>query len=260
MISTAVDSTSQSYALGRVLGSSLVFAVALVVLWRATRSWRAPSTPPGGDHSDTVRRAAKRRRLVVGATVLIAVVAVVQAVRGYDPEPRAAEALPRSSAERTSTPSTGGPQAAVPGSFADFRLMTGAAAEQTKTAWLAGGTLPEGTSAGFYDQNADDTADLILMIRTTEANPGLKAEKARMSIRQEFRNFIAGARAHDATTFDAGEYGGGLICGLVTQPARDRAVCAWSDADTFAVTTLLNPATLPDAATTTLAARSAAMN
>ncbi|MEU3723228.1 hypothetical protein [Streptomyces sp. NPDC031705] len=98
------------------------------------------------------------------------------------------------------------------------------------------------------------------MLRTTEANPQLKAEKARMSISQEFTNFIAGAKAHDAATVDAGPHGGGLTCGVVTYPVGDRPVCSWSDAATFAVTTLFYPAALADAASTTLAARSAAMS
>ncbi|MBT2454897.1 hypothetical protein [Streptomyces sp. ISL-86] len=98
------------------------------------------------------------------------------------------------------------------------------------------------------------------MLRTTEGDDRLKAEKASTSISQEFRNFFAGAKARDTTSFDAGPYGGGLSCGLTTGPAGDQAVCAWSDATTFAAISLLRPTTIADAATTTLALRTAAMS
>lgn len=258
MIPAAIDTTSQSYASGQVVGTLSVAVVAIVLLWRTTRDWRAPSTPPGGDHSDTLREAAKRHRLIVGVTTLIAVIALVQAVYGYHPEPRAAEAMPEPTVEETPVP--GAPRAALPGSFADFRLMTGTAAEQAKAAWLGGRTLPEGQWLGFYDRDADGSADLVLTLRTTEANPGLKAEKARMSVSQEFTNLFAGAKAHDVTSFDAGPYGGGLSCGLVSDPTGDRTLCAWSDATTLAAATLRAPTPLPDAAKTTLAARTAAMS
>jgi hypothetical protein len=72
VIIAAVDTTSAEYAAGQVAGVLTVALVAIALLWRQTRSWRAPSTPFGGDPAQTLREQRKRLLLIIGVTVLIA--------------------------------------------------------------------------------------------------------------------------------------------------------------------------------------------
>ncbi|MFD7261677.1 hypothetical protein [Streptomyces sp. NPDC059874] len=143
MIVAYVHATSQSFALGQVTGVLSIFGVAIVLLWRLTRSWRTPSTPAGGDPATTLREEQRRRLIIIGLTALIAVGAGMQAVASYNPEPRASEAV------ATGPVSAGqGGQAdtsrtvVLPDSFSEFRRMTGEAAKQTEAAVLAGRKLP----------------------------------------------------------------------------------------------------------------------
>ncbi|MFD3553439.1 hypothetical protein ACFWWA_15150 [Streptomyces goshikiensis] len=111
---------------------------------------------------------------------------------------------------------------------------------------------------GYYDQDGDENTDLSPSSATPSRTPSMRAEKAAKSISQEFRDFFAGAKAHDVTAFDAGSHGGGPSCGLTRGPASDQAVCAWSDATTFGAVRLIHETNLTKAAQTTLALRNAA--
>ncbi|MEU6863551.1 hypothetical protein ABZ924_09795 [Streptomyces sp. NPDC046876] len=256
MIVASVDTTSPEYAFGQVVGILGVALVAIVVVWRQTRDWRAPSTPPGGDPADTLREARKRHLIIVGASVLVFVAACAKAVVSYDYEPPASDtrapAAARGGAE-AGEPHTG----ALPNSFQDFRRLTGEAAERAETEVVAGRTLPEGWRTGYYDRDGDGSFDLLVGVRSAEWDPTIRREKANKSIAQEFRNAFGGAKAHDVTGFDAGRYGGGLSCGLVAGPDGDQAMCAWSDATTFAVVRQVQETDLAAAARTTLALRNA---
>ena len=261
MIVVAVDTTSQSFALGQVTGGLFVAAVAIVLLWRFTRGWRAPSTPPGGDPAGTLREERRRRRFIVGVTVLIALGATVQAATSYDPEPRASETRATTTATEGQGPQAGEPPTVVlPDSFAGFQLMTGAAAERSEAAVLAGRTLPAGTKTGFYDNDGDENLDLLVIVRSAEWDPKIYEEKARHSISQELRGYFAGAKARDVTTFEPGPHGGRLSCGLAQGADGDQAVCAWSDATTFGSVRLARLTTLAEAAQTALTLRNAAMH
>ncbi|MFD3328390.1 hypothetical protein [Streptomyces sp. NPDC058701] len=254
-----VDTTSQSFAIGRVTGVLSIFGVAIVLLWRLTRSWRAPSTPAGGDHAATLHEERRRRLIIIGLTALIAVGAGIQAVAAYNPEPRASEAV-----ETGPVSDSQGGQAdtsrtvVLPDSFGEFRLMTGEAAKQTEAAVLAGRKPPQGMKTGYYDKDGDENLDLLVMVRSAEWYPQIREEKATNSISQEFLNYFAGAKAHDVTRFDPGQYGGGLACGLSQGLDGDQAVCAWSDATTFGAVRIVPSTTLADAAQATLTLRNTA--
>ncbi|MGW5849665.1 hypothetical protein ACWFQ8_17200 [Streptomyces sp. NPDC055254] len=261
MIIASVDTTSQSFALGQVSAVLAVAGVAVMLLWRFTRSWRMPSTPPGGDPAGTLREERRRRRFVVGVTVLIALGAAARAATSYAPEPRASEARATAAAAAGQGAQAGEPPKVVlPESFAGFHLMTGAAAERTQAAVLAGRTLPAGTKAGFYAHDGDENLDLLVVVRSAEWDPTIHEDKARNSIAQEFRDYFAGAKARDVTAFEPGPYGGGLSCGLAQGADGERAVCAWSDATTFGSVRLARASTLAEAAQTALALRNAAMH
>ncbi|MBT2459999.1 hypothetical protein [Streptomyces sp. ISL-86] len=261
MIVAYVDTTSQSFAIGQVVGVLTLPLIAIVLLWRLTRSWRAPSTPAGGDPAATLREERRRCLIIVGLTALIAVGAGVQAVASYNPEPRASETVATSPVSDGQGGQAGPSRAVVlPDSFADFRLLTGEAAEQTEAALFAGRKRPEGMKFGYYDKDGDENLDLLVAVRSAEWDPKVRAEKATDSISQEFRNYFAGAKAHDVTRFEPGPYGGGLACGLSQGPDGDQAVCAWSDATTFGAVRIVQPTTLADAAKTTLTLRNTAMH
>ncbi|MFF1341909.1 hypothetical protein ACFVYT_29110 [Streptomyces sp. NPDC058290] len=261
MIIASVDPTSQSYAAGQVAGTLLVAVVAIVMLWRQTRSWRSPSTPAGGDPAQTLREERKRHLTIIGVTVLIAVVAGVKATASYNPEPPASEtkATGTASGNGGSPAGSGQRSLVLPDSFAEFRQLTGLAAQQAETEVLGGRKLPPGAKTGFYDGDGDGNVDLFVLVRSAEWDPKVYEDKAAKSISQEFRNFFAGAKARDVTSFDAGQYGGGLSCGLAAGEDGDQAVCAWSDATTFGAVRLLPQTPLADAAQATLTLRNAAM-
>ncbi|MFD9415676.1 hypothetical protein ACFWC9_13305 [Streptomyces goshikiensis] len=266
MIVSSLDTTSQEYAFGQVAGVVCVAAVAIVLLWRQTRSWRSPATPAAGDPAQTLREQRKRHLLTIGLSVLIAVGAGTQAAVSYRPEPRASEIAAAGPAAQgadsdadVEAAAAGVPRSVVlPDSFGGFRLMTGEAAAAAETAVLARRKMPEGMKTGYYDQNGDGDTDLFTFVRSTESDPAMRAEKAAKSISQEFRDFFTGAKSHDVTAFDAGSHGGGLSCGLTQGPAGDQAVCAWSDATTFGAVRLIHETNLAKAAQTTLALRNTA--
>ncbi|MFD4244046.1 hypothetical protein ACFWP3_20965 [Streptomyces sp. NPDC058525] len=261
MLTSSVDTTSQSFALGQVTGVLSVALIGIVLLWKLTGTWRAPSTPPGGDPAETARTESQRRLIVIGATVLIAAVAGVQATVSYNPEPRASEATAAAAvpADPANTDASAPRSIALPDGFADYRLMTGAAEERTAAEVMAGRKkLPEGTKVGYYDRGGDENLELVVLVRSVQWDPKLYEEKARDSISQEFINFFAGAKAREVTGFEAGPHGGRLSCGLSQGTVGDQAVCAWSDATTFAAVRFVREADLAAAAKTTLTLRNTA--
>lgn len=247
----SIDPTSQAFALGEVIGVMSVALVAIGVLWLVTRTWRTQSTSPGGDPAQALRERRKRNLFIVGVTVLIAAAASIKAAASYHPEPRASEAL-----------SADGTQEALiivlPLAFGDFRLLTGQAATRAETEVLAGRELPHSMRTGYYDQDADGSLDLFVLVNSADWDPKVAEDKATKSISQEFHNYFTATKARDVTPFDAGEHGGGLSCGLVAGPDGDQTLCAWSDATNFVGVRLVHETDLAGAARTTLALRNAA--
>lgn len=251
MIVASIDPTSQAFAVGEVLGVMSAAAIAIGVLWWLTRSWRAQSTPPGSDRAQAARGKRKRTWFIAGVSVFIAAVASVKAAASYDPEPRAIEALAADGTEEY-------PVIVLPELFDRFRLLKGEDATRAETEVLAGRKLPHSLRTGYYDQDADGTYDLFVLVNSADWDPKVAESKATKSISQEFRNYFAGAKARDVARFDAGRHGGGLACGHVTGPDGDQTLCAWSDAANLVGVRLVRETDLTTAARTTLALRDAA--
>lgn len=188
--------------------------------------------------------------------MLIAAPFVTFAVAGYAPEPRAAD-TPRAAAagDAAGPPANGERPVTAPESIGDYRLLTGDAAARAEAAVLAGRSKPEVGRFWYYDKDGDEEVHALFFARSTTWDPKLRSEKERDSVSQEFRNFFAGAKAHDVRQFDPGPDGGGLNCGTAMGPASGQAICAWSDATTFGVLRLADPTALPEAARMTLALR-----
>ncbi|MFB6614246.1 hypothetical protein ACFCV9_08535 [Streptomyces sp. NPDC056367] len=148
----------------------------------------------------------------------------------------------------------------APESLGDYRLLTGDAAARAEAAVLAGRRKPDIGRFWYYDKDGDEVVHALFLARSTVWDPELRGEKERDSVSQEFRNFFAGAKAHDVREFAPGPDGGGLSCGYTTGPDGDRAICAWSGAATFGVLRLADPTGLPDAARLALALRTTSKN
>ncbi|MFD9082171.1 hypothetical protein [Streptomyces erythrochromogenes] len=251
MIVASIDPTSQAFAAGEAIGVMSAAAIAIGALWWLTRSWRTQSTPPGSDPAQAVRAKRKRTWFIAGVTVFIAAAAGVKAAASYDPEPRAVETLAADGTEEY-------PVIVLPELFDRFRLLTGEDATRAETEALAGRKLPHSMRTGYYDQDADGSYDLFVLVNSADWDPKVAESKAAKSIEQEFRNYFAGAKARDVTRFDAGQHGGGLGCGHVTGPDGDQTLCVWSDAANLAGVRLVRETDLAAAARTTLALRNAA--
>ncbi|MFD7026521.1 hypothetical protein ACFWAR_00590 [Streptomyces sp. NPDC059917] len=258
MIYLSIDTTSEAYASGRVLGALLLPAVLLLVLWRVTASWRrGKALPPGvivDAHTKALR--VRRRRTVLAVLGLLGVGAVVNAALQYGPEPRAAEtAAPAADRVEADTAATGARTITPPAAVDGYRLMTEEESASYREAQAGAARIPGGRS-WYYDRDDDGRADSVLHIDTTQWSQKLAAEKQRDSITQEFRNFFAGAKSTDSAEYPAGPLGGRLACGHYNDnPAM--SVCVWSDSDTLG-TVLHNGITdLTEAAKTTLDIRNA---
>lgn len=251
MIVASIDPTSQAYAAGEVVGYMIPAAIGIGVLWWLTRSWRKESTPTGSNAAQGGRGKWKRTWFIAGVSVFIAAAASVKAFASYDPEPRAIETRAADGTEEY-------PVIILPELFDSFRLLTGEDATRAETEALAGRDLPHSIRTGSYDQDADGTYDLFVLVTSSDWDPKVAESKATKSISQEFRNYFAGAKARDVTRFDPGEHGGGLACGHVTGPDGDQTMCAWSDAANLVGARLVHETDLAAAARTTLALRDAA--
>ncbi|WP_327380540.1 hypothetical protein [Streptomyces sp. NBC_01207] len=250
MIVASIDPTSQAFAIGEVIGVMAAAATAVALLWWLTRSWRTQPIPPGGDPAQAMRGKRKRTWFLAGVSVLIVAVASVKAAASYHPEPRAVEARSADGTEESLV-------IILPEIFDRFRLLKGEDAQRAETEALAGRKLPHSMRTGYYDQDADGSYDLFVLVGSADWDEEFAENKATKSIERELRNFFTASKARNVTPFDAGKHGGGLSCGQVSGPDGDQTLCAWSDAVNL-VGVRLHSADLADAARTTLALRNAA--
>ncbi|MEU6310688.1 hypothetical protein [Streptomyces sp. NPDC047014] len=251
MIVASIDPTSQPFAVGEVIGTMAAAATAVAALWWLTRSWRTQSTPPGSDPAHALREKRRRTWFIAGVTVFIAAAASVRAAASYDPEPRAIEARAADGTEESLV-------IVLPEIFDRFRLLTGEEVKRAEAEMLAGRELPHSMRTGYYDQDADGSSDLFVLVNSADWDPRVAENKASKSTARELRGFFTAAKARDVAPFDAGKHGGGLSCGLVAGPDDDQALCAWSDAANLVGVRLIHETDLADAARTTLALRDAA--
>ncbi|MFE2274597.1 hypothetical protein ACFXB4_35935 [Streptomyces lavendulae] len=256
MIYLSLDTTSEAYESGRALGFLLGAAVLMLVIWFATASWRRVAALPPGPAADghTAALRVRRRRTVLIVLGLLGAGAVVSAVLGYGPEPRAAETAEAASGPVEADAAPTDPRTITPPAALDgYRLMTDEETASYREAEAV--RLPRGRT-WYYDRDDDGRADGILHIDTTQWSQKLAAEKRRDSITQEFRNFFAGARSSDSAEFPAGPLGGRLACGHYgNNPAM--SICAWSDAGTLGTFAQNGVAELSEAAGATLDFRNA---
>ncbi|MGW4161383.1 hypothetical protein [Streptomyces sp. NPDC004788] len=212
----------------------LVTAVAMVVIWFATKSWRRGPVPRRAVEAEcAVSTALRRRNIVVGVLLAVAAAGVVQA-SSYEGEPPTANATPVVQ-ERVidAAPRVGA-----------YQLLTG----EEVTAYEQTGKKPHG-KRWFYDGPGQGPVGAVLQINAVEWDTGLAEAKRSSTMTQELRNFFAGARATEATAFDAGPWGGQLSCGFMASNAGQRPiVCAWTDAGTSGSVLLGDEKSLAEAA------------
>ncbi|MFJ9344550.1 hypothetical protein ACIRP0_35505 [Streptomyces sp. NPDC101733] len=258
MISLSVDAVSREFAGGYVLGVLAVAVVALGLLWWLTSSWRAPATPAGSDPAVTIKLERSRRNLVLAGTAVIVVVGSTVGLVGS----RSGSGTSQASARSAPTDIDGRPVqpslVTAPEAFGDYRLLTGAAAEQADATVRRDRKGPTNTKFWYYGKGDEDGLQAVLIARSTAWDPALTAERENQSAYEELGDFFAGAKAHGTKAFSSGSPGGDLSCGFVTGPVDDLALCAWSDRTSFGSFRIETPTTLEDAAQATTALRTAA--
>jgi hypothetical protein len=201
--------------------------------------------PPGG------RRRSRRLviGLIVGGLVVVAVIAAVAYAvvhpKGRDQQFSLAThsiTVPTSAAGYTQLTS---PDAQDLGS----RALTGLQATGSK-AW-------EHAKFGVYGKGAGVTPKMFFLAVSAKDNSRLKSELRRQSTVDFSKGVMQGAGITDDAEYPAGPLGGVLRCGHLPVAAGVMATCTWVDGSTIGVIYLPN-GTLTDAATVSLAVRSAA--
>ncbi|OKJ64040.1 hypothetical protein [Streptomyces sp. CB02261] len=252
MITLSVDPTSQGFAEGQALGTLLVTAVAMAVVWFTTRAWRRGPVPTSavGDAERAVTLAIRRGNIIRGVLLAVAAAGLVRAVT-YEGEPPAASAAPVVQEPTAVAPSVAAAPSA-PGRVIDaaphvgaYRLLTGAEAAEYEQ-------LMSGKSASgkrwFYDGPGAGPMGAVLQINAVEWDEELAEAKRSDTMTQELRDFFAGARATEVTAFEAGPWGGRLSCGFLASSTGRPVVCAWTDSGTWGNVLLADEKTLPEAA------------
>ncbi|MFB7466194.1 hypothetical protein ACFCZ1_22335 [Streptomyces sp. NPDC056224] len=234
MITLSVDTTSQSYADGQSLGALLAAAVAMAVIWFATRTWRRGPAPTNAADAERAGALSVRRgNIVRGILLAVAAAGLVRAFTSPGGEPPAAAAAPV-----TQEPAAQEPAAQAPADTAKppepkrvidaavqvgaYRLLTGAEAAEYEQ--RAAGKRPSG-KRWFYDGPGEGPVGAILQINAVEWDARLADEKRSDTMTHELRNFFAGARATEVAAFEAGPWGGRLSCGFLPSAGRP-IVCA----------------------------------
>ncbi|MEU3600250.1 hypothetical protein ABZ714_16260 [Streptomyces sp. NPDC006798] len=246
MYTLSIDTESQSYAAGQVIGVLLVTAAVMGAIWYATRSWRRGPVPVGVDGADGAERAGavarRRRNIICGVLLIVAVGGLIRVLGIEKGEPASADAgagIPERVIE--AAPRVGA-----------YRLLTGEeAALYEEAAPKMSGKL------WFYDGPGEEPMEAALHINTAEWDKGLAAEKRSRTMANEMLNFFAGAKATGVTAFDAGPWGGRLSCGYVVNDGARGVICAWTDRGTLGSVVLPEGKSLADAAELTLRFRTA---
>ncbi|MGW3172718.1 hypothetical protein [Streptomyces sp. NPDC001153] len=218
-MSAAVDTHSDAYQAGQVLAPFILAAIAIVILWTATRKWRQPKpvTIPE-DLETTAKLARERTRRVVIGTVAIVVAAVAMAVPYMHRSNDFGSAASEGPTNLTITPPT---------TLGRYRLMTGTQADRLN-AQIAG-KLPKHYAAVFYTTASKPTQPVVeAFSETSTTDPQLAQELAQYSADYEDINLMAGARITDATVVNPGSVGGKMRCGR----NNVELLCAWADSGT----------------------------
>lgn len=256
MYTLSLDMHSQAFAAGRIAGYLLGVAAIMGLIWFGTRSWRqgpVPVSVPVGvgvgsvggiDESGRDRAvvARRRRNIVCGVLLVVAVVGVIRAFDTEQGEPASADAGAEIPERVVDAAPRVGP----------YRLLTGEeAAPYEEAAPKMSGKL------WFYDGPGEEPMEAALHINTAEWDEGLAAEKRSRTMGNEMLNFFAGAKATGVTAFDAGPWGGRLSCGFAVNDGQRGVICAWTDRGTLGSLILPEGKSLAEAADLTLKFRTA---
>ncbi|MGW4218368.1 hypothetical protein ACWEJZ_15260 [Streptomyces bacillaris] len=260
MIMLSVDPAARSHADGQAVGQLLVLAVALVLVWVVTRTWRRGPAPDGPDDVErTTAVAVRRGNIVRGVLLAIAAAGLIGIFtgRGYQP---AAEAAPTAQKPVAQSPSatTGPPEIkrvieAAP-SVGEYRLHTGEEAAEYER------LVPEKSQTGkqwFYDGPGEGPVGAWLQIDAVEWDARLSEITSPEAASGVLRDFFAGSKATEVTDFEAGPWGGRLSCGYVTVNSGRQVACAWVDAATWGRLALMDEKSLSKAAEIALEFRTA---
>ncbi|MFE2877398.1 hypothetical protein ACFXG6_27305 [Streptomyces roseus] len=257
---SSIDVNSHAYATGQWLGVLFATAIALVVIWFSTRTWRrGPVATSASDAERAGTEIVRRGNVVRGVLLAVAAIGLLRAFTLPEGEPSAAEAAPIVQGSTAQAPSDATQPQAHP-RVIDPAVQVGAyrmlaPAEAAEFAQLMPGKAPSG-KRWFYDGPGEGPVGAVLQINAVEWNPRLAEEKRSDTMSQEFRNFFAGARATEVTGYDAGPWAGKLSCGFLPSSGR-QVVCAWTDSATFGTVILADEKSLADAAGTALQFRTA---
>ncbi|GHE73631.1 hypothetical protein [Streptomyces vinaceus] len=238
----------------------LATAIALVVIWFATRTWRrGPVATSAVDVERAGAVAVRRGNIVRGVLLAVAAVGLLRAFTLPEGEPPAAEAAPVVEDPAAQTPPDAA-KSSAPKRVIDpaanvgaYRLLTGPEAAEYDR--LTSEKAPSG-KRWFYDGPGERPVGAVLQIKAVEWDARLAEEKRSDTMTQELRNFFAGARATQVTRFEAGPWGGQLSCGFL--PVAERPiVCAWTDSGTSGQVILADEKDLSEAAGIALQFRTA---
>ncbi|MEU9700096.1 hypothetical protein [Streptomyces sp. NPDC047981] len=251
MIMSSIDPDSQSFADGQAVGTLLVTAVAMVVIWFTTKAWRRGPVPTSAVAAEHVTALAMRRgNIVRGVLLAVAAVGLIRAF-SFEGEPPAAEAAPAVQAPAVQTPSAtaGASEAkrvidAAP-RIGGYRLLSGAEAAEYER--KTSGKKPSG-KRWFYDGPGEGPVGAVLQINAVEWDANLAEAKRSHTMTSEMRNVFAGARATEVTAFEAGPWGGQLSCGFLASTTGRPILCAWADSGTSAQVLLADEKSLSKAA------------
>ncbi|MFE5796645.1 hypothetical protein ACFQ8C_29270 [Streptomyces sp. NPDC056503] len=251
MIMSSVDPSSESFTDGQAVGVLLATAIALVVIWIATRTWRRGPRPTGGVTAEQATALAIRRENIVRGVLLVLAAAGLLRAFTYEGEPPAAEATPvvQEPSPQTSTTATAPSKVnrvidAAP-RVGGYRLVTGTQAAEYEQ--MTSGKAPSGKQ-WFYDGPGQGPVGAVLQINAVEWDTKLAETKHSQTTTHELRNFFAGAQATEVTAFEAGPWGGKLSCGFATSAAGRPIVCAWTDSGTWGRIMLMDEQSLSHAA------------
>ncbi|MEY9871899.1 hypothetical protein ABH931_001372 [Streptacidiphilus sp. MAP12-33] len=249
----AIDTQSDAYHAGQMAAPILMGAVALAVLWAATRNWRRPQPeriPEDIEEATQLGRARTRK-------VALASLAIVVGAIGLDVVQDIA-----SGGQYGSAASKGPDTVTItaPASLDDYQLMTGTTADQLRTQ-LQGkvsGDLSPQHVLNFYSGAGAPTRPVLIVVTDTSAvDSRLAADLDAHSADNLNADFMAGGQVSRPQVFPLGTDGNGeMQCGQNTE----ETICQWTDAGSqgVLVTALNNGISVQDLATLTARFRTAA--
>jgi hypothetical protein len=246
-IALTVDTQSDSYKFGQVIGYVIMALIAIGIAWKATGDWRNPIAKGMADLEQVQKISSKRTRIQIACNVALLAVAVTAGTLQAGSTNQAAPTT-----LRTISP---------PATVGSYTLMPEAAAAQL-TARLK---IPTTVHVSYYVTSANPTQPTIMLeTDAQEWDPGLAQQQAESSLAAQLNSIFAGAGASSSAdgislgnpqNVSAGPLGGEMQCATVSD---SRDMCAWVDGSTFGAVYVLEQVTVQQAATIALEFRNSA--